>query len=322
MNLGQLQFGTAFRLLIRTTPLLFIRLGAYIAFWLLLLVGLVMVGGLAYLLGQLWPPLSFLVILGGFIAILPLYRLAHRYVFYLLKAAHIAIIVEYLTNDGLPPGVGQLEWGRRQVTERFGQVSIMFIVDQLVTAAVRAFTNTVVRVASWLPGESFQTLAKIVARVVYYATTYIDEAIMARSFWRRDETIWESAEEGVVLYGQVWKALVLNAVALMVLSYIPFVLVAIILSGPVALLLGSISPMLAGWSVLIVLLLSFFIKVAVGDSFAMIAMIASYHRETANLKPDPAMEARIAGISDKFGELKRRALGDRSTGGQTVSSGG
>jgi hypothetical protein len=38
------------------------------------------------------------------------------------------------------------------VQERFGEVSAMFVVDEIVAGAVRAFTNTVYRIASWLPG--------------------------------------------------------------------------------------------------------------------------------------------------------------------------
>ena len=114
----------------------------------------------------------------------------------------------------------------------------------------------------------------------------------------------------------VWKPLLMNAVALMLLSYVPFVLTMVVLAAPIGFLLGAINPTLGAWSVLFVLILSFFVKVAVGDSFAMVAMVAAYQRETQGLRPDPAMEARIAGISDKFRDLKNKAMQAAPFGGQ------
>jgi hypothetical protein len=106
----------------------------------------------------------------------------------------------------------------------------------------------------------------------------------------------------------------MNAVALMVLSYVPFFAALIILAAPVGFLLNLISSALAAWSIVLILLLSFLIKAAMGDAFAMIAMLATYQRETAGLTPDPVMEARLSQVTDKFGELKRRAMSASPSG--------
>lgn len=316
MGLNRLQIGTAFGILLKTTPMLLVRLGVYLVFWVILLVYLGLLFGVGYLLSQLWAPLGFILGIIAFGSTFFIYRLAYRYVFYLLKAAHLAIIAELLHTGSLPAGVGQLEWGRQQVTERFGQVSVMFVVDELVAAIVRTVTNAVVSFARMLPGDTMRSLVQVVRRVVEYATNYVDEAIMARAFWRRDENVWQAAEEGIILYGMVWKPLLMNAVVLMLLSYVPFLFAVLILAAPIGLLFSAISQTLAAWSIVFVLILSFFIKVAVGDSFAMTAMVAAYQRETQGLQPDPAMEARISGVSDKFRELKDRAMSSSPFGGE------
>ncbi|MEX1019161.1 MAG: hypothetical protein WDZ49_05850 [Litorilinea sp.] len=308
MGLGSLQLGRAFGVLLKTTPLLLVRLGVYLAFWVVLLIYLGIVFGVGFLLSQLWAPLGVILGLIAFGSTFFLYRLAYRYVFYLLKAAHLAIVAEILHNGTLPAGVSQLAWGRQQVTERFGQVSVMFVVDEMVDAIVRTVTNAVVSIANMLPGDTMRSLARVAQRIIQFATSYVDEAIMARAFWRRDENIWQSAEQGIVLYGMVWKPLLINAVALMVLSYVPFLFAVLILAAPIGFLVATISQTLAAWSIILVFILSYFVKVAVGDSFAMIAMVAAFQKETAGLQPDPAMEARITGMSDKFGELKNRAM--------------
>ena len=58
------------------------------------------------------------------------------------------------------------------------------------------------------------------------------------------------------------------------------------------------------------LVLAVLVKVAVGDTFAMAAMIAAYQRETADMEPDPAVVAKLEQVSGKFRELKQRAMAE------------
>lgn len=302
-----LQLGAAFSLVMRTLPMLLVRLGVNLLFWLVALIYLGITGGISYLVGQAVSWLGVILLIASLGAMGWLYRLAQRYVLYLIKAAHIAVIAELLTKDDLPTGVSQLQWGKDRVQERFGEASVMFAVDELVRAVVRRFTNTVYRVASWLPGEAFRSIANIINRVIRFAVGYIDEAILARAFWTSSDSIWAAARDGVVLYGQVWKPLLMNAVALMVLSYIPFLVVLIVFAAPVGALTSLISSRIAGWGIIATLALAFLVKVAIGDAFAMTAMIASYHRETAGLEPDPKVTAQLEGVSEKFRDLQERA---------------
>jgi hypothetical protein len=55
-----LQLGLAFRLLMRTSPILLVRVGAYFLFWVVLLVVLAVIFGIAYLFSQLTRRLAFL----------------------------------------------------------------------------------------------------------------------------------------------------------------------------------------------------------------------------------------------------------------------
>lgn len=308
MNLETLRLGRSFRLLMQTTPILIIRLGVYLAFWVLILIYFGLVGGVAYLLAFVWAPLAWILVIAGLFALGPIWQVAYKYVFYVLKVAYIAVVTEILVNGSIPNGESQFAWGRKAVTQRFGQVSAMFVVDELVDGVVRAFTRTVYRITSILPGETLQNLAQLINRVVRFAMSYIDEAILARSFWRREQTVWHSAQDGVVLYAMVWKPLLTNAVALMILSYLPFIVVLLLLSAPVGFLVAAVAGNQAGgWTVLIIFLLAFLVKKAVGDAFAMTAIIASYYDETKDLTPSEEMSAHLEGVSEQFRELKERA---------------
>jgi hypothetical protein len=245
----------------------------------------------------------------AFAMVVPAYNLAYKYVFYMFKAAHVAIMAEILVNGKLPDGVNQLDYGRQKVTERFGEVNSMFVVDELVAGVVNAFTNTVYSIASWLPGDTLQTLASIANRVVHYATNYIDEAVLARSFYNKQEqNVWENARDGVVLYAMSWKPLLTSAVVLMVISFIPGLVAFVVFAAPLGGLLYLINPGIAAWAVLLALFLGWIFKAALGDSFALAAIIAAYQRVTDGKTPDPAMAAQLDSVSTAFQDLKNKAM--------------
>lgn len=306
MNKGSLQLGTAFNLLMRTMPIILVRLGVSIAFWLAALIYLGVTGGVSWLIGQAISIVGVILFFVAIVAMIPLYQLAYRYIFYMIKAAHIAVVSELLVRGSLPEGTNQLAWGKQRVTERFGEANVMFVVDQLVTGVVNAFTRTVYSVASWLPGD-LRSVVRILNQIIRFAMSYIDEAILARSFYSNHDNVWANARDGLVLYGMTWKPILKTAVALMALSYVPFIVVFLVFSAPLGLLLSLISTTVAGWSLLITLVLAWMVKVAVGDAFAMIAIIAVYQRETDGLEPDPQMAARLESVSSKFTELKQKA---------------
>jgi hypothetical protein len=226
-------------------------------------------------------------------------------------------MAELLVNDDLPAGTNQLDWGRKRVQERFTEVNAMFVIDEMVTGVVRAFTGTVYSIASWLPGDTIRTLVQVIQRVIEYALTYIDEAVLARSFWNTGQNVWENARDGVVLYAMSWRTMLTTAVVLMLISFIPALVVLILLGAPLGFLLSMISPQFAGWSIILILFLAWLMKVAIGDTFAIAAILATYQRTTAGMQPDPEMSAKLDAVSEQFQDLKRRATealsGTRST---------
>ncbi len=299
--------GAAFNLLMRTLPIVGVRLGVMLLFWVAALIYLAITGGIALLIGQAVDWLGFIIFIIAVAGIAPLYNLAYRYVFYMIKAAHIAVMAELLKNNSLPEGTGQLAWGKQKVQERFGEMNVMFVVDEMVNAVVRAFTRTVYNIATWLPGDTAEQIVSIVNRVIMYATNYIDEAILARSFWVESENPWANARDGVVLYAMVWKRMLMPAIWLMVLSLATALGAFLILAAPVGLIVGVINAKLAGWAIIFALVLGWFIKAAVGDALAVAAILITYKEETEGLTPDPEMAQKLDNVSDKFRELTARA---------------
>jgi len=101
----------AVSLLLETTPILWVRIGSYALLWLGLLVYFAVIGGVAWLLSQLWGVLGVVVIIAAFAGAFGIVRWVTRYYFYLLKAAHAAVMTEF-TVHGKGPDGSQIEHGK------------------------------------------------------------------------------------------------------------------------------------------------------------------------------------------------------------------
>lgn len=301
----KIYLGEALGLLAKTMPFIWLRLGSYLLLGLVLGVYFAIVGGVAWMLGSLWGPLGFIVFLAGIGGAFVLVSWATRYYFYLLKAAHTAVMTEFIVHGRGPEG-SQVEYGRKQVTDRFRDTSIMFAVDALVDGAVKMVVRTFTRIASILPIPGMRNLGRLLERVAVASTTFVDESILSRAYARREQNVWSVAHEGVVLYAQAWKPILANAVVLVILGYLEFFLFLAILGAP-ALAIAAALPALRIALGIGVVLGAWMMKLAVADAFAMAATLLAYHRTTVSLEPDPEWVAKIEGVSDKFRELGRKA---------------
>ncbi|MEX2501770.1 MAG: hypothetical protein WD336_05290 [Trueperaceae bacterium] len=301
----KLYLGEAFGLLLKTLPFIWVRLGSYLLLGLGLLVYFGIIGGVAWLLGQLWAPLGvilFLVAIGGAFGIV---RWASRYYFYLLKAAHTAVMTEFIVHGRGPEG-NQIAYGRKQVMDRFRDTSILFAVDQLVDGIVKRIVRTFVRVASILPIPGLNSLGKLLERVAVMSSTYVDESILSRAYKEREQNVWQVAHEGVVLYAQAWKPIVANAVVLTLIGYVEFFLLLVILGLP-ALAIAAVAPAMGPALGVMVVIGAWMIKLAAADAWSLAATLIAYHRTTEGQEPNPEWVAKLENVSDQFKELGRKA---------------
>lgn len=295
----------AFRLLLKTSPIVWVRVGSYALLWLGLLVYFGVVGGVAWLLSQLWSVLGIIVVVAAFAGAFGIVRWVTRYYFYLLKAAHAAVMTEFIVHGRGPEG-SQIEYGKEQVTSRFTDTSIMFAIDQMLDGVVTAFNRTFTNVTDFLPLPGMDSLQQFVRRVSRFATTYIDEAILTRAYAQDEQNVWAVAKDGVILYAQCWKPILANAVALTLISYVEFFAFLVMLGLP-AVALGALLPGLKFALGIAVLLGAWMLKLAVADAYSLAATLLAYHRSTEGKEPDPAWQERLEQASDQFQELKEKA---------------
>ena len=55
-----------------------------------------------------------------------------EYILYLVKAGHIAVLVELIDGRGIPQGQGQIGYAQGLVRERFAETNVLFAVDLIV----------------------------------------------------------------------------------------------------------------------------------------------------------------------------------------------
>lgn len=295
----------AFTLLLKTTPILWVRIGSYALLGVGLLAYFAVLGGIAWLLSQLWGVLGIVVLLASAAGAYGIVRWVTRYYFYLLKAAHAAVMTEFIVHGTGPEG-SQIEHGKEQVLNRFKDTSIMFAIDQVLDGVVKGFNRTFTNVTDFLPLPGMDALQQFVRRVSRFATTYIDEAILTRAYAEDEENVWTVAKDGVILYAQCWKPILANAVVLTLISYVEFFVFLVVLGLP-AVALGALIPSLKLALGIFVLVGAWMLKLAVADAYALAATLLAYHRSTDGMEPDPEWQARLEQASDSFQELKEKA---------------
>jgi hypothetical protein len=314
---NKIYLGEAFGLIAKTMPFIWIRLGSYLILGLALGIVFAVAGGLAWLLAKLWAPLGFIVFILAFGGAWGIVQWAGRYYFYMLKAAHTAVMTEFISTGKGPKG-SQVDNGRQQVMSRFNDTSNMFGVDVLVDGVVKAFTRTLTNITSILPIPGMDSLGNLIQRVARMSTTYIDEAILSRAYKMREQNVWKVAHDGVILYAQAWQPILLNAVVLALIGFVEFLALLIILGIP-AVAIGLAMPALRVALGIGVIVAAWMIKLAVSDAFSLAATLIAYHRATEGMEPNEEWRVKLQNSSEQFRDLRRKALENMPRGARTAA---
>ncbi len=299
-----LQLGQAIKIVAQTKVYLLYRTVVYsaIAFVvalflaILVLIGSVFGGGAAVVL-------FFIALFAGGYG----FRLVREYVLYLLQAGHIALITEIAAKGSLPPGISQTAWAKERVMHYYKEVSVLALVDQLVKGVLVSLNRTLFNVMNALPILALEGMARMVQRIVNFSLTYIDESVIAYTFRTGNNNVFDAAKSGIIIYCQSWKALLKNAVALTLLSYVFVVattIVFLILFVPVAFFVPDVAKF---FLFVLAIFLGVSAKWILFDPIACTSTLLTFLKEAESAKPDPAWEAKIEAVSDKFRTLKAKA---------------
>ena len=230
-----------------------------------------------------------------------------EYLTYLLTAGHVAAMVLVLDGRSLPSGREQIAFATEAVKARFGEIHLLFVLDQAVKGAVGA----VVGLFDWmamvtaLPG--LQGLVRLVGAVLRMSTTFLDEVVLAREIREVSADPWTTAREGIVLYAQNAPEILKNAVWLTVLRWALGVVLFVVMLAPAGIAAYLIPGAASGWTLLVSLIFALALVRALIDPFCIASLMQVYFAATAGQRPDPAWDARLAEASAPFRDLVDRA---------------
>lgn len=242
--------------------------------------------------------------------------LAREYILYLVKAAHIAVLVEMYDGHAVPADKSQLAFGADFVKTHFAASSVLFGVDQLIKAVLKTFFRTINFFTAFLPVPALQSLIRMAEAVVRLSLTYVDEIILAYLIRTRTTNPWGSARDGLILYAQNYKHFLKNAVWLAVFLWLSSAAIFLVLLGPAAAFIALMPGQFTAWAFALAFIFAWGVKAAVLEPVAIAAMMQVYFKTIAGQVPNPEWEAKLEQASNKFRDLAGKAAGWVAPGGK------
>jgi hypothetical protein len=232
-----------------------------------------------------------------------------EYILYILKAGHIAVLVELLQGKTLPDGKGQIEHAREVVTARFGEANVLFALDQLIKGVIGAITGLIGGIAAFIPLPGLNGLVAFINTIIRMSLTYVDEIILGYNIKLNSQNPWETSRQGLVLYAQNGRIMVKNAIWLSLMLWVIAIVIFIVMLAPMAGLFYLLPGQIAGWSFIAAIVFAWAFKAAFLEPFAIAALMDVYFRTIEGQVPNVEWDRKLAEASGKFRELKDKALG-------------
>lgn len=300
MKTKDIYFGTMKFALLKLAMGAGITLAAVILFALMMLLGALFGEGGVYIMLMIW-----IALVAG------IYNLAMHYFGYMLKAGHVAVIAEAVTTGQLPEN--QFEFGKTAVQSRFAASNVYFVVDKLISGAVRQLQKTVGKIGGALdaiPGVS--QITSILQTFIGIALGYVDECCLGYCFLKKEEGAFKASCDGVVIYFQNVKKLLKDAAITTLI-----VVVGTAASWILPLVLFGFIFNALNWSmfaaVVLAIMVAIVIKSAFIDSFMLVKMMVSYMEVAPSTEITFDLYEKLCKLSSKFKELFGKAKAEEGT---------
>ncbi|MGF1619141.1 MAG: hypothetical protein ACFCUR_00850 [Rhodomicrobiaceae bacterium] len=305
--------GRSIDVMIKTMPFILFRMAVYFGIAAAYVIVTGTGAGIGWGVGALGDPdfqanATFWGGLIGFGATAGVIYFLREYILYIVKAGHIAVMVEYLDGKPLPDGRGQIAHASAVVKERFAEANVLFAVDLLVKGVLGAITGLVQGIASFLPIPGLQQIMGVVRAFLRLAVGLIDEVILGYAIRTRSDNPWQSAQTALVLYGQNYKPMLRNAAWLTAIVYGLSFIVFLLMLAPAAAVVYAMPGSWTAGGFIFAILFAWAFKAALIEPFAIACMLQAYFKTIEGQSPDPAWEARLSELSGKFRELADKGM--------------
>jgi hypothetical protein len=310
------------RLMAQTAPFVIFRMIVYFAIAVAYVLVTGVGAGIGYGIGGLGEPdfQASATFWGGgigFALTAGIIYLLREYTLYIVKAGHIAVLVEALDGRTLPPGKGQIGYAREIVQRHFGDASLLFGVDLIVKGVINAITGLLQGLMRLLPIPGLDRIMGVVRAYLRVAVGLLDEIMLAYILRCRSANPWTSAREALVLYGQNARPMLVDAAWVTLFVYGLSLIVFLVMLAPAAAVVYLIPGAWSAGGVVFALLFAWAVKVSLIEPFAIACLLQTFFKVTEGQTPDPEWEARLEGVSGKFRKLGEQAAGWVGIGSRT-----
>ena len=261
--------------------------------------------------------------LAGFAVVSAFLYFVREWFLYLVKAGHIALLVEVLDGEPVPGTMAQISHAQSVVKARFTEANVLFVVDQLIRGVVRAVSGIVDLAATILPVPGLEGLARFVRAVVRVAVGMVDEMILAYNIRTKSQNPYSSAQDALVLYAQNAAWILKNAVWIAIMIWAMAFILFLILLAPAAAIVYLLPGTISNFGFVFAIIFALCLKAAILEPFAIAALIQVYFRAIEGQEPRADWRAHLSEASEQFRDLGAKAsafiahppAGAASTGG-------
>ncbi len=239
------------------------------------------------------------------------------YLLYLVKAGHIAVMVEIMQGGQVPGGRGQLDYAWGVVRERFGEASALFALDRIVHGVIGAITGLIEGILTIIPIPGLDNLVGVLRAYLKVAVGLVDEMIIAHAIRTKAENPWANAREALVLYAQNARPMMVNAAWLTAISYVLAFIVFLVMLAPATAVVYLMPGNVSAGSFIFAFVFAWAVKAALIEPFCVACLMQVYFKVTAGQTPNPEWEAKLTQASDKFRHMGEQAaawMGSRFRG--------
>jgi hypothetical protein len=304
--------GTALSLMVRTAPFIIFRIIVYFGITVAIILVTGVGAGFGYGIGafgtdEFQLSSSFWGGAIGFGLTVGVIFFCRDYLLYLVKAGHIAVMVELMQGGQVPGGRGQLDYAWEVVRNRFGEASALFALDRLVHGVITAITGIIEGLMTILPIPGVEKVMGLLRAYLRVAVGLIDEMVIAHGLRTKAENPWKNAQEALVLYAQNARPMLTNAAWLTAISWVLAFIVFLVMLAPAAGVVYLMPGNGSSGGFIFAFVFAWAVKAALIEPFCIACLMQVYFKVTDGQTPNPEWEAKLAQISDKFRHMGEQA---------------
>ncbi|MDH6266592.1 hypothetical protein M2360_001988 [Rhizobium sp. SG_E_25_P2] len=222
---------------------------------------------------------------------------------------HAAAFNEGLQNSPLAQGEDQVAEAQALVAERFSGPVLLSDMDPHIRAAAGAVPGLIGGARLFITMRGLDGLAAVLTWLISLAMTPAVDLVYAYVVHLRAANPWQAARQGLVLYGQNSRRLIVNGMAAAAMIWSATLLMLLILAPPMGGLFAAFPDSVSNWSLLGAVLFAWAIKSAFFDPFALAALTPIFFRLAESQTPDPEWDRALSEMSPAFRRIRNRAAG-------------